>query len=426
MRVLFFIYIIAYSFFPLNLDSIPLLAVPPVQIYVGDLMTGMAIVMVFKGVHSWRSRLVSRFELPYLFFLGWVVLAILAGIGTYGYRAFGESRTVVHFFTFLFPFALFDEQGVRDLSKVVDTVEKVILLSALLSLTMFFVAPFLEFVQEDFRGERYLNSNQTFFLVLASCWLFVRILNRLNFRPIFGTAAFLFLVAAILSKNRTAIASLAFVLPILIFVSGRLRVILASALLMVAAGLAFAWFAPGTVGEVSIALGGILNPTDDPNYSWRLQVQSAALEQGMDTFWSGQGYGSYFNYIVADAQGLHIEEVTPHNQFLTLFLKTGVIGVLSIVVAMGWFLRESYRIRRISKEPLMVKTVLTVMMLATASQFFYGFAYDFQAFFGIYLGFGTIIIREVHRELLERPTIPVQANSSSFPIDKPERSSLEQ
>jgi O-antigen ligase len=332
---------------------------------------------------------------------------------------------VVHFFTFFFPFALFDEQGVRNLSKVVDTVDKMILLSALLSLIMFFVAPSLEFVQEDFRGERYLNSNQTFFLVLAFCWLLVRILNKLNFRPVIGAAAFLFLAIAILSKNRTALASLAFVLLVYLLFLGKLRVILVSSLLVIAAGMAFAWFAPGTVEDVTVAFGGILKPTDDPDYSWRLLVQSAALEQGMDTFWSGEGYGSYFSYIVEDAQNLRIEEVTPHNQFLTLFLKTGVIGVFLIVVAMGWFLRESYRILRISREPSMVTAVITVMMLATASQFLYGFAYDFQAFFGIYLGFGTIIIREVHRELLETSITSVQGNKAATPIHKAERCSLE-
>ncbi len=409
MRFFFFIYVIVYSFLPVDLDSIQILTLQPVRIYLGDLLHAMAIMMVIKAIHSWKSHLASSFEWPYLLFLGWLLVAILSGIDLYGYRAFGETRSVVRFFTFFFPYALFDEFEAQDLTKVVEAVDKMILVSAWTVLIMLCLAPFLGFAQEDFRGVRYLNSNQTFFLALAFSWLLLRNLDKLDTSVKLKAAALFFLAAGILSKNRAAIASLASVLLLYLFFSGRFRVIIVSALVLIGAGMVFAWLAPGTDEEVAVALRGILRPIDDDNFRWRVIVQSAAIEEGMDTFWCGQSYGSYFNYMVSDGQNEYIEELPPHNQFLSLFLKTGVVGVLLVVVTMVWILWQSHRMLKLVKGPTWVSAAITLTMLATASQFFYGLAYDFQVLFGIYLGFGTMIIRVLHRQALETSMKPAQS-----------------
>jgi O-antigen ligase len=393
MKKLFYVYILGYSLFPYNLDSVPLLAVPPVQIYVGDLLTGIALLLIVSGLIRWKSDISGKVEWPYLVFLGWLMVCVATGFQLYGYRALGESRTIVHFFSFFMPYALIIPGKGDDPDTVTGLALKAILFSGTLAAIMFFVGPIFDISQMDFRGERSLNSNQTFFLLLASCTMLVFTVRKLALRPHQVLLGLFFFGVAVLSKNRTALASMSVVFVIYMFFSGRFRhLVVAVAPLLLAASL-LVYVLPRETSDVTTALEGIGDPLEDPNYGWRLMVQAAALEQGVETMWLGQGYGGYFSYVIEDQGNLHVEEVTPHNQFVTLFLKSGLVGVSLCLFAMFWVLYHGRRTLVGPHGTAKERALLVVLLLAIASQLLYGFGYDFHALFGMYIGFATILVR---------------------------------
>jgi O-antigen ligase len=149
------------------------------------------------------------------------------------------------------------------------------------------------------------------------------------------------------------------------------------------------------VSDVDTAFSGAIDPANDNTAKWRMGIQLVALQQAFETFWLGQGFGSYFNFVVAEKYRSIWYEATPHNQFLVIFLKTGIIGVLLLVALLMVYVYKS--LKMLSKLPNTSKEKIYVLLLLViiSSQLFYGMTYDFIPIFGVYYGFGALLIRSI-------------------------------
>jgi O-antigen ligase len=145
--------------------------------------------------------------------------------------------------------------------------------------------------------------------------------------------------------------------------------------------------------EAIVALQGISDPSTDQDFQWRVLVQDAALEQGLSNVWMGEGFGNYYEIIYQGEYGMEVSQAPPHNQFLTLFLKAGVIGVVLCVVAMTVLCVRLFRgLSGLSMNSL-ARSAFVLILLIIVSQFLYGMAYDFIPFYGIYCAFGCILLK---------------------------------
>jgi O-antigen ligase len=402
MKVALFIYVIAYSLVPVNMNSIPLVSIPPIQLYVGDLLSALAIIACGWGILSWNRELSRSEYTPYFLFLLWLIISILLGIGKYGYRAYGESRTIMHFFTFFFPFAVIRNNGETTQREIERLTKQIVVVSGICALAVLLFGGGLGIAETDYRGIRYLNSNQTFFLMM--CGILYLLTSSSDgtgeARPL---TAGVFLMAAVLSKNRTALVSLGAVGGLYFLLQRRFKVMIITVLIALVFIAGVAYVDSSTGKQIAVSLEGVANPTADQDYAWRLLVQGAAIEQGMETFWMGQGYGSYFNFEVEEEGNIHTEVETPHNQYLSIFLKTGIIGVGLMLAGFGWLIVVALARMRSRNRSSTPSSVYILLILAAASQFLYGFGYDFHALFGIYLGLLALQMRFLVRSSEQDP-----------------------
>jgi O-antigen ligase len=144
---------------------------------------------------------------------------------------------------------------------------------------------------------------------------------------------------------------------------------------------------PNEFNNATLAIESGLNPTEDETGIWRLAVNGAALEQGMETPLVGQGFGGYFYFVVP---GMEPIEDPPHNQFIYLFLKTGIVGAsLCLLVLLSFFLNTLWRVRSsLTEEAVTIQSWLLVIIV---SQFVYGLVYGFVPLFGFFVGCGTFL-----------------------------------
>jgi O-antigen ligase len=107
----------------------------------------------------------------------------------------------------------------------------------------------------------------------------------------------------------------------------------------------------------------------------------------------GEGFGNYYELTYPGQYGMEVSQAPPHNQFLTLFLKGGVIGVVLCLVAMTVLCFRLFQgLSGLSRNSL-ARSGFVLILLIVVSQFLYGMAYDFIPFYGIYFGFGCILLK---------------------------------
>jgi O-antigen ligase len=204
------------------------------------------------------------------------------------------------------------------------------------------------------------------------------------------------LVIAIFSKNRAGLIFPGTLTLLLYARYSRIKIFILIVLIAVIAVLVIITVTPDSVlTEVDKAFSGALNPSTDQTGRWRIAIQLVALEQAFETFWLGQGYGSYFNLVVPERYQNILYEISPHNQFLVTFLKSGIIGVLLLVSLLGSYIYKSLKCVDKIPDNAHEKLFILLLLVIVSSQIFYGMTYDFIPFFGLYYGFGALLIRSI-------------------------------
>ncbi len=393
---LYYVSLFLFAVFEEGLQGLIIAHIGPVQLYAIDVFYGALIFIALRVLAFRRFALSGFVNVAYLIFLAWLVASVFAGFTHYGFRAFGEARYILPLFGFFVPYWLFpDSDPIVDSTKMRRVIERTFWLVAVGATVAFTItlvrlqAGSLSIDEGDFRGLRFVTGNQTFYLVLLAVYLLTKKLEVGVLTLAEKTAFVGSFVLGLLSKNRTPFVSLGLGVCALLLVRtqiGRLlRYGAAIAVVVFAVGLLF----PELGEQVSVAFEGILHPMDDPTGQWRIGVQLAALDQALETPWLGQGFGGYFSFVVPGENNDLPYEFPPHNQFLMLFLKTGIVGLILSIVIIGAFVAGSLKgLRRTGLESVDRALIVTLLVLI-ATHVIYGLAYDFFPLFGLCYGFGA-------------------------------------
>lgn len=388
--------------FPEDVQAGILFRIGPMQVYPIDIAYLAVLLCMATAFLHGRLRAMPVVGKIFLTFIAWITFEILLGYTRFGFRAFGESRYVLFLFGFFVPFAIFyfNDRCENDLKHFIKLI---ILVAGWAGIIMFFVEllhggrffisaynkTYLEGFQ-DFRGVRYLSSTQSFNIMMLGMWVLLEqmVKRTWKLKKVLFAAACLAIV--LFTKNRTALLAPCGALVIVLLIRGKFRYVLYFSLVIAAGSLCLLYFAPSLVsGIIGAVLSSFLPATDDTG-SWRIWVNAAALEQAMLTPWLGQSYGGYFAF--PGAHGILIE-APPHNQYILLFLKTGIVGVSLLVLAMISGIGKVFNISRKANSQSDTEFLGLFFLVFLFSQLIYGFAYGFVPTCGLFWGLIVIFIK---------------------------------
>lgn len=398
--------------------------------YVIDLFNLTAIGLTAMYVLTGGLQRLTAAGRCYAVFLGWLLIELLFGASRYGGRALGEFRYVLPLFWFFVPLAIEQLRGTAASVEYGTLPLNLIGIAATAGLAMlaieivsggryyFSAANDVRNGFTDFRGERFLDSYQTFNIAFAGAvaLLWTRATRSPNWIP----AAVSLFAAAVWTQNRAALIAVIAGLFIIALAERRFAMLGAIAVGAVAVVVLVANVAPDLFARIAASYGSVLRPTIDDSGRWRLLIQLSAFDQAMQNPVFGQGYGGYFRFEFPGADDVL---APPHNQFLVLFLKGGAIAVALVILALTAYSLVLWRRRRSAvfsaKERLMIEGVL----LLVVTQWVYGFAYDFVITLGLFLGCAEVLLqRESNRKLRDRgarPSVPQEdrgaVTSASYP-----------
>jgi O-antigen ligase len=366
-----------------------------------DLLNVVAVSMAVLYLAGGGWARLTRAGRWFLLLAVWLVVCLALGGTRYGPSAIGEFRYVLPMFWFFVPPAV---EMLRNTSPRVEyaTVPRsVITLSCLAALLMliielahggryFFAAANRDRLTgfADFRGTRYLDSYQTFSIMLASA---ASMLSAWRYRSLgFVTLSLGLLVAAFWTQNRTAVLAIVLAFVALALLQRRFALVGG---LVAGGGIAigiFALAAPETFARIQGSYLSALSPVADDSGTWRFLIQYSAFEQGMQTPVLGQGYGGYFRF---ELPGRADVLAPPHNQFLVFFLKGGIVAVALSLNMLLQFVRAFMRSRTQSGLNDPERLQVDILLVLVLSQFAYGVAYDFVVFLGLLLGCGEVLLQ---------------------------------
>jgi O-antigen ligase len=387
-----------------DLATIVVVEISGFKLYVADIiLCFVMMIFFFNYLYSWRKRKFSLLEKVYTLFLFYLLVQLIIGFQIYGFRAIGEFRSASYFFLFCIPAYLLENTEPIDEKLVLDIVAKTLLLSASAAFIMFVIEMsigerfyisqinrelFTNF--SDFRGMRILDSYQTFNLLAISLYFILKyeIYNVINKKEIlFSIIA---IVSVIITRNRASLFALLTSFFLFLAFNRRIRILLMFMSISIAVIFAIYMLSPNLSEQIINAFQMGLKPEEDPTGKWRLAVQGVALAQGLLTPYFGQSYGGYFKF---DVPGMGFMDITPHNQFLSLFLKTGGLGVGLLITIFIIYLVKYIKAIKLTIDKK-ARHILIILFIIVFSQLIYGFSYDFVPFFSLYLGFSSFIIEK--------------------------------
>lgn len=370
----------------------------PMNVYPIDIVYLLLVYVMARVIFSNKLLIVIKEGPLYLLFLLWLFLEVLIGYSRYGFRAFGEARYVITFLSFFVPFYLMNKKQQLNPEYIANLIFKTIYCCAVACLLvyMFNVLFGYDTGITDFRGVRYIGSTHTFYITLLVCFYALQYayLHRLTFSEI--VILILSIAVAILSKNRAGLIFPIAITGLLYAKRGKIKVITYAIIVAVLSIVAVRLITPeALLTQVDSAFSGALDPTTDVTGRWRLAVQGVALQQALETFWFGQGYGGYFSFLVPGMNWSLPIEYPPHNQFLVVFLKAGIFGAILCLLTVLSYIYRSFKVSRVLDVSTRSYLSVMILLVVISSQLFYGQTYDFIPLYGLYYGFGVMLMRAV-------------------------------
>ncbi len=410
-RVMFVVSLILYSAFPEDLERLRVISFAGIQIYVVDLIYFCLLVVAIRMVLVGRQLMSDHLSKLYLLFLSWLFAGVVIGLFKFGYRSLGESRYVLSFVGFFLPIALVVHGDSNSEARILSLIRTTIIVCGLTAFVMFwvevihggrlFLSPDNQSAfgsMEDFRGTRYLGSAQTFSIMSLAAFLTIQMLVTRTFSARRATFSLLLVAVSVSTKNRAALFSIVAAFTLLLVLRKDFRKFIYIIATVLLAGTAIATFFPGPFDNVRLAIVSGLSPTEDETGIWRMTLNGAALEQGMETPIVGQGFGGYFHF---EVPGMAPIEEPPHNQFIYLFLKTGSVGAflcLSLLISFFWQSKRGLQ----SSTSIESEIAFSWLLVFSASQFVYGLVYGFIPLFGLFLGCAATMKRRDPAPMITR------------------------
>ena len=266
---------------------------------------------------------------------------------------------------------------------------------------------------EDFRGIRYLGSQETYNILLLALLLiydsFVR--KKIKFLGIF--ISIVLIIIAFFTKNRTAIFSITGVFLLQLLLTRRRFLIVFMSVIVILSYVVVDIINTKITKPFIDPFSSALNLQTDVTGSWRIYCNLAYLREGLKSPILGKGLTSQY------AGGVYVEELKdriqfpPHNMFIIQFFQSGIFATILLLIFTLILTAELVKVTRcLQNEPGLLQSVYLLIAIVS-SQLIYGQFYGYIWFFGIYCGFAMLLIKSVHKKAFQRTMLPEQV-----PADK--------
>lgn len=341
----------------------------------------------------------------FLIFILWILAEVFLGWQKFGYRAFGETRYVYSFFAFFVPFFLVGKSSDLTLGKAINLLKNTIFVAAAAAFSRFVVIAMFQksmYWSESFAGPqnlwsgKFLDSNQTFFLVLLLSYV---VLTSDRIQDLFGRRMFLafaLLGVAVLSRNRASLVSLLIGLVVAMTLKRKFKLILVIMTVGALIYLGTYFFLPDSKAKIiSSSYRGVVKVSEDTTGAWRINIQKSAFKQAMQTFWLGQGFGGYFQFYIPETG--RTEEYPPHNQYIYLLLKTGIVGLALFCIPFVFMIGLLFAAAKKKWLDPQIRLSLYVLLAFFISQVSYGMAYDFIPLYGFFFGLSVVFLKAISK-----------------------------
>ncbi len=378
------------------------------NVYFIDLVIcGTMIILLF----NWQSISSSRTGpvlLPLAAFLVWIMICILRGMGQFSFSAIGESRVVLPLLFFVVSYALIMQA--RSLSSVLDSLGKFLAVSALgvlivfilelhvghrLSLSLMQEPEYAYGFLEDERGIRILGTLQTFTAGIFFIFVTLNLLYNNNTPNFYKLLALLMPIVMLVSMNRAAIISLVAGMGCYGFLltkgRQRFKLIAISGLAIITILLSLKLFFPERYQDLTLLINSVTDPQMEATgtWLWRKQVEIGAIQIFLENPVAGEGFGGHWEAVVNDL----IVEDPPHNEYLIILAKTGIIG-LTLFVFVIWAVIKNY-IKYYNKIPYYGRPFFDMIFIIVIASIPYGFAYAYVQTYGFFLGIFAGLLHRV-------------------------------
>jgi O-antigen ligase len=304
-------------------------------------------------------------------FLALVALYVVVCTPIYGQSAIGEARKEYAFF--LFPLlALLVIKEPEDLRRFVQVT---ILAAALVAIVALGLAATQGTINKVVGAEGALM-----IALAAFAMLIHRFYKLVVFHPIMDRVLlFLFAALAIGLGHRSVWLGIGFGLMLVfwlyfarpVFV---IKCVVVLLMLLMAGGAALVCF-PTVAARLGEGFAGIINPYADNTASWRIEGWTDQFEglNGPRKLLYGVGLGSYYSWKFGEEN----ITVAPHNAYVQLILKFGLVGLIIYALLAINFFRRTLAVRK-KLRPGPMRAYIETGILSVGAFHAYMLGYDFH------------------------------------------------
>jgi O-antigen ligase len=338
-----------------------------------------------------------------------LVLFIITVIGSvviytpeYGKMAIGEARR--SFFYFFFPvLTVISVKTFADLHRLLLAVFFLAVGVSVLGYLLLFMGPSI--VRSSLRP---ISANGALILLFTILSVLIAHTNNLVIasKTIDSVMIGLFLPLVIISHHRTVFLAATLSLCILFGLHRRkvLFVIKASATLVILLALICVAFimVPRFENIFMKALAGMADPHSDATASWRMegwQKQLTALSERQ--VFLGQGLGSYYNWDMGNWQYSNEKiKVGPHNAYVEIVLKLGLVGLaVYVLLAFSFFRRMLVARKKLLPGPARAYVEMSLVTFAAAHACMSGYGFSLIIFIFYAIGITAFRLLQDGREV---------------------------
>jgi len=324
-------------------------------------------------------------------FLALVALYVVIYTPIYGQSAIGEARKTYSFLLFPILASLVIKTG-EDLRRFFQVT---ILATAVVAIVT------LGLAATQGNIIKVVGAEGAIMIALAAFAMLIHRFNRVVvFHPMVDRLLLcLFSALAIGLGHRTVWLAIGFGL-MLVFWLYRVRrsLVIKSALvalwLLMAGGAALFYF-PTVAAKLGAGFAGIISPSADSTASWRIEGWTDQLEglQRSGRLLVGNGLGSYYRW----QYGTNTVTVAPHNVYVQLMLKFGLVGLIIYALLALKFFRTSLTVRK-TLDPGPTRAYIETGIVTFGAAHAYMSGYDFQLIMFIYFAVATSAAKLLQRE----------------------------
>ena len=387
-----------------------------VNIYLLDVYLILTAVSITSSFLLKKETLVFRssVSVAMMVYIAWVMVCVVRGIPVWGYSAVGESRLVLS--AFLYFSVVY---AVRDI-KTFERVLKVCLLLAATRLIYVLIQRFFVDYGGDFLWMMsskpigtYLGLLATSIIVFFLVFLAMGLVKKHRIAVIF-TIVFLGLLCLFGSRTPALALTVSTVFVILVTLRrARLNAKMGLLLMtMVLVGVAMDLNSrTGGVLVDSMSSSGIgfVNALDYGTVGWRLGGWRTLIQETLALNpILGQGFGGYYDIFYSEQYA----GVAPHNEWLVIFSKMGVIGLILFISVVIQLYRIGFKYINASKDTIRQAYMKGLLAVFTAG-LIGGTFFFFFPFMWIAAGLHTALVNISKNEarkyrLLQRQNIEVR------------------